>query len=73
MTTLKHNTYTERRQAKCCSAHQDVWVVCSCGFQRNCGANDYAQSDTVLLGHRIEVLAAWAGIEFTNEPPSRSD
>lgn len=58
-----HRFVYEIRPARCCTAHRDKWVVCSCGWKHNGGVDGDTITDAVFR-HRLTVVEYILGIKI---------
>lgn len=58
-----HRLVREIRPARCCTAHRDEWIVCSCGWEHNGGVDGDTITDAVF-GHRLTVVEYIIGIKI---------
>lgn len=59
---MVHEFRKETRPARCCEMHTDVWYVCSCGFEHNCGSGD--DFNQTHHAHRLTNIEEALGIKY---------
>jgi hypothetical protein len=60
MTLVGHTLVTQDRHRGCCDnpGHKNTWVICSCGFEIDCGPSEHATQPATIaaLAHRLDCL-----------------